>query len=321
MTTSQIDADNENQISAVIDFLNNNEEVNILDTKKDEEKVDDEISKKEKKTKKDKFPSKKEKKRKAMNEDEIVERNKRTVFVGNVPLKDVSISKLLKILKIEKSIVETVRFRSLPLEEKYADKKRLGVLRKKFTDVKDNKNALVTLKDEKDVPLLLERNGTIYEGYVLRVNKFGDNKSFSRKKSICIKNLCKKLNEKDLYEIMKGVDTIKGVRILRDTLTSMSTGTAFILFENRSAVKKAIQQFNGYTINDRQIIVEKVQDDKEKKGYSHNEKSSFKKKNKEKGGNKNVKKDFTKKFNKYKSKKKKYMRRRKTKEHKNVVKN
>ncbi|KYN99580.1 putative large subunit rRNA processing RRM protein [Plasmodium gaboni] len=270
MTTSQIDADKENQISAVIDFLNNNEEVNILDTKKDEEKLDDEISKKEKKTKKDKFPSKKEKKRKAMNEDEIVERNKRTVFVGNVPIKDVSISKLLKILNIEKSIVETVRFRSLPLEEKYADKKRLGVLRKKFTDVKDNKNALVTLKDEKDVPLLLERNG---------------------------------------------------VRILRDTATSMSTGTAFILFENRSAVKKAIQQFNGYTINDRQIVVEKVQDDKEKKGYSHNEKSSFKKKNKEKGGNKNVKKDFTKKFNKYKSKKKKYMRRRKKKEHKNVVKN
>ncbi|ETW27277.1 hypothetical protein PFFCH_05301, partial [Plasmodium falciparum FCH/4] len=96
-----------------------------------------------------------------------------------------------------------VRFRSLPLEEKYADKKRLGVMRKKFTDVKDNKNALVTLKEEKDVPLLLERNGTVYEGYVLRVNKFGDSKSFSRKKSICIKNLCKKLNEKDLYEIMK----------------------------------------------------------------------------------------------------------------------
>ncbi|KYN97657.1 large subunit rRNA processing RRM protein, putative, partial [Plasmodium reichenowi] len=249
MSTSQIDADKENQISAVIDFLNNNEEVNVLDTKKDEEKVDSEISKKEKKRKKDKFPSKKEKKKKAMNEEEIAERNKRTIFVGNIPLKDVSISKLLKILNIEKSIVETVRFRSLPLEEKYADKKRLGVMRKKFTDVKDNKNALVTLKEEKDVPLLLERNGTMYEGYVLRVNKFGDSKSFSRKKSICIKNLCKKLNEKDLYEIMKDVDTIKGVRILRDTATSMSTGTAFILFESRSAVKKAIQQFNGYTIN------------------------------------------------------------------------
>ncbi|SOV77185.1 large subunit rRNA processing RRM protein, putative [Plasmodium sp. gorilla clade G3] len=321
MPTSQIDADKENQISAVIHFLNNNEEVNVLDTKKDEQKVDSEISKKEKKTKKDKFPSKKEKKRKALNEEEIAERNKRTIFVGNVPVKDVSISKLLKILNIEKSIVETVRFRSLPLEEKYADKKRLGVMRKKFTDVKDNKNALVTLKDEKDVPLLLERNGTIYEGYVLRVNKFGDSKSFSRKKSICIKNLCKKLNEKDLYEIMKDVDTIKGVRVLRDTATSMSTGTAFILFESRSAVKKAIQQFNGYTINDRQIVVEKVQDDKEKKRYSHNEKSTFKKKNHEKGGNKNVKKDFTKKFNKYKSKKKKYMRRRKKKEDKNVVKN
>ncbi|EWC76348.1 hypothetical protein C923_02977 [Plasmodium falciparum UGT5.1] len=69
MSTSQIDADKENQISAVINFLNNNEEVNVLDTKKDEEKVDSEISKQEKKKrKKDKFLSKKEKKRKAMSE-------------------------------------------------------------------------------------------------------------------------------------------------------------------------------------------------------------------------------------------------------------
>ncbi|ETW42768.1 hypothetical protein PFNF135_03040 [Plasmodium falciparum NF135/5.C10] len=109
MSTSQIDADKENQISAVINFLNNNEEVNVLDTKKDEEKVDSEISKQEKKKrKKDKFLSKKEKKRKAMSEEEIAERNKRTIFVGNIPIKDVSISKLLKILNIEKSIVETV---------------------------------------------------------------------------------------------------------------------------------------------------------------------------------------------------------------------
>lgn len=40
--------------------------------------------------------------------EEIAERNKRTIFVGNIPIKDVSISKLLKILNIEKSIVETV---------------------------------------------------------------------------------------------------------------------------------------------------------------------------------------------------------------------
>ncbi|EWC85787.1 hypothetical protein PFNF54_05454 [Plasmodium falciparum NF54] len=122
-----IDADKENQISAVINFLNNNEEVNVLDTKKDEEKVDSEISKQEKKKrKKDKFLSKKEKKRKAMSEEEIAERNKRTIFVGNIPIKDVSISKLLKILNIEKSIVETIerkkkkkkKVKNIPHDEK-----------------------------------------------------------------------------------------------------------------------------------------------------------------------------------------------------------
>ncbi|CRG99061.1 large subunit rRNA processing RRM protein, putative [Plasmodium relictum] len=282
------------EISSVVKFLSKNEAVNLkINDKKNDGEITTNIN-----SSKDK-ELKGLKKHTLQDEDEykkkLFEKNKRTVFVGNVPLKNVTGPKLLKILNIKRSIVESIRFRSLPLEEKYANKKKLGVILKKFTDAKDNKNALITLKKEDYVPTLLSRNGTVYDGYVLRINKVGDNNFFNKKKSVCLRNLHKQLNEKDLYEMMKEVDEIKGIRILRDNITSCSTGVAFILFKNRSSVKKAIEMFNGKNINNRQIIVQKVID--------KNEKDNEKKKNKE-----TMKKEINKKFKKYRKKKKKYFR-------------
>ncbi|VTZ67380.1 RNA-binding protein 34, putative [Plasmodium chabaudi chabaudi] len=258
------------QINSIVDFLKKNEskrvqKEGIKELKKNGEKQSVEISQQ----KRDK---KKEKKKEKKNNSTIEEKNERTVFVGNIPLNDVSNLKLLKILGINKSLVESVRFRSLPLEEKYANNKKLGVMLKKFTDVKDNKNALIRMKRKEDVSLLLKKNGTVYNGYVLRVNKFGDQSNFSRKKSVCVKNLDRSLSEKDLYELFKGVDEIKGVRILRDLENSQSRGVAFILFENRDSVKKAIDLFNGKEVKDRVITVEKVLQEKES---DKNDKSKF----------------------------------------------
>ncbi|KEG00155.1 hypothetical protein YYE_04995, partial [Plasmodium vinckei vinckei] len=235
------------QINSIVDFLKKNEpervqKEDIKELKKEEEKSSVEI-------RQHKNDKKKEKKKEKKNDSiDIEERNERTVFVGNIPLNDVGNFKLLKILGIKKSLVESIRFRSLPLEEKYAKNKRLGIMLKKFTDVKDNKNACIRLKRKEDVSLLLNKNGTVYNGYVLRVNKFGDQSSFSRKKTVCVKNLDRSINEKDLYELFKDVDEIKGVRILRDLENSQSRGVAFVLFENRASVKKAINLFNGKEI-------------------------------------------------------------------------
>ncbi|CRG97213.1 large subunit rRNA processing RRM protein, putative [Plasmodium gallinaceum] len=280
------------KISSVVEFLNKNETIDSkINDKKNDKKITMNINSsndKELKVSKKPLPQNKD-------GDKSLEKNKRTVFVGNIPLKNVTGPKLLKILNIKRSLVESIRFRSLPLEEKYANKKKLGVILKKFTDAKDNKNALITLKEEDHVPIILSRNGTVYDGYVLRVNRIGDNSFFNKKKSVCIRNLHKQLNEKDLYELMKDVDEIKGIRILRDNITSCSTGVAFILFKNRSSVKKAIEMFNGKMINNRPIVVQKVLD--------RNEIDNAKKKNKE-----IMKKEINKKFKKYRKKKKKYFR-------------
>ncbi|EUD64601.1 hypothetical protein C922_05016 [Plasmodium inui San Antonio 1] len=184
---------------------------------------------------------------------------KRTVFIGNLPLKNMPKGKLLKLLDVKKSAVESVRFRCQPMEEAYAGRKKLGVILKKFTDAKDNQNAIITLKKEESLPGLLNKNGMVHEGYVLRINMLGEKANFNRKKSVCIKNLDRKLNESDLYNLLKDVDQIKGIRILRDERTSISTGVSFVLFQRRSSVKKAIEMFHGHSVNGRQIIVEKIQ--------------------------------------------------------------
>ncbi|ANQ06955.1 Uncharacterized protein PCOAH_00015020 [Plasmodium coatneyi] len=204
---------------------------------------------------------KKKTKEKPRREDEASKEDKakRTVFIGNLPLKDMHKKKLLKLLDLTKSAVESVRFRSQPMEEAYAGRKKLGVILKKFTDVKDNQNAIITLKKEESVPGLLNKNGMVHEGYVLRINMLGEKPNFNRKKSVCVKNLDRKLNESDLYNLLKGVDEIKGIRILRDERTSVSTGVSFVLFQNRSSVKKAIEMFHGHSINGREIVVEKIQ--------------------------------------------------------------
>ncbi|SBT00054.1 large subunit rRNA processing RRM protein, putative [Plasmodium malariae] len=229
-------------------------------------------------------------------------------------------SKLLKILNVKKSTVEAVRFRSQPIDEKYVNKKKLGVILKKFTDAKDNMNALITLKNKEDVHMLLEKS---VKCYVIRITKLGDENFFNRKKSVCIKNLHKKLNERDLYEVMKEIDEIKGIRILRDEKTSCSTGVCFVLFKNRSSVKKAIEMFNGKEINfslfctisflffskcsknseqDRKVIVQRVLDHKEKYKAEGETKQMVKK---------HIKKGF-KKLKMKKKKKKKYVRKKRT---------
>ncbi|CAA9987092.1 large subunit rRNA processing RRM protein, putative [Plasmodium knowlesi strain H] len=245
---SEEDQTEGNQISSIVSFLKRNEKPprsNGEGGKANEKQA----------------TTKKKTKEKPRHKDRVSQedKDKRTVFVGNLPLKDMHKGKLLKLLDLKNSAVESVRFRSQPMEEAYAGRKRLGVILKKFTDVKDNQNAMITLKKEESLPGLLKKNGMVYEGYVLRINMFGEKPNFNRKKSVCIKNLDRKINESDLYNLLKDVDQIKGIRILRDERTSVSTGVSFVLFENRSSVKKAIEMFHGHSVNGREIIVEKIQ--------------------------------------------------------------
>lgn len=340
--TVPIETNQENEVTkidSVIEFLKKNESVETKTSKKKEEtssnknKEDFNNTETEKKellqnnsqnVKKNKKKEKKEmKKQKHFSKETLEDRKKRTVFVGNVPLSISKKNQLLRILGIDSSLVESIIFRSKPLDEKFANNKRLGCIAKKYTDAKDNHNAYVVLHREEDVSTLLKKNSITYEGYVLRINRATEVKTFDGKRSICIKNLCKTLNEKDLYEMFKEVDVIKGIRILRDTITSRSAGVAFILFENRNSVKKAISDFNGKEIKGRAIVVEKVKkegeakNDRDRRRNSRNTKAN--KKDENSVSNKMINKEKFFKFNKRNKKKKKYIRKKKNSSHNKML--
>ncbi|SBT32697.1 large subunit rRNA processing RRM protein, putative [Plasmodium ovale wallikeri] len=262
----------------------------------------------EKKEKKSKMIGEKRDKVLMHNEEDIKERKERTVFVGNVPIKNMNPTMLLKILNVQKSMVDSV-IRSTPL---YACGMRTYIIDVVYehihlrprsaglVPVHTSGGRLYTQKEAgryaKEVYSKRRKNGR----WPL---KHGEEDNFYRKKTVCIKNLDKSLNEKDLYFLFKEVDEIKGnqnvqllpcvacsfyfpsytlsffslfpsgIRMLRDIRTYVS--------KNRASVRKAIDMFNGKTINDRKIIVEKVEDEKEAEKKGRREKYAFVKRSEE----------------------------------------
>ncbi|UVC50093.1 hypothetical protein MACK_003958 [Theileria orientalis] len=207
----------------------------------------------------------------------------RVVFIGNVPLTISTKSELVKKLKLDPRIVEAVYFRSLPIHPKYARNKKIGVIKKKFSNVKDNQNAYVKLTDVKYVDELLKKNTMEVDGHHIFVNTNNSNEysKFSRKKTIFVGRLPPSANEDDLYNVFMNISPVQGVRIVRDPVTMRSKGFGFVAFDNRMAVKEAINEFNNTTFKGYTLNVTKCLDENKSK----ERKKEFKK-TKKKGGNK-----------------------------------
>nr|BAN64799.1 RNA recognition motif domain containing protein [Babesia bovis] len=196
---------------------------------------------------------KKVKKTKIGSKDYVDEPN--VVFIGNVPL-SLDKSQLIKKLGIDPKIVQSIYFRSLPVESKFARNKRVGIIRGKFSDAKSTQNAYVKLVDEKYVDTLLAKNTMEIDGHYLFINKNSPSSfsKFNRKKTIFVGRLPKSTTENELFDVFSNVSAVKGVRIIRDPQTHESKGFGFVAFDERNAVPEAIAAFNnkefkGYTLN------------------------------------------------------------------------
>uniref|UniRef100_A0A3B0MXK8 RNA recognition motif. (A.k.a. RRM, RBD, or RNP domain)/RNA recognition motif (A.k.a. RRM, RBD, or RNP domain), putative n=1 Tax=Theileria annulata TaxID=5874 RepID=A0A3B0MXK8_THEAN len=206
------------------------------------------------------------------------------VFIGNVPLTIKDKSDLVKKLKINPKIIQSVHFRSLPIDPKYARNKKIGVIKEKFSDAKDNQNAYIKLSDPKYLNELLEKNTLEVDGHHLFINTSDKDSfsKFSRKKTVFVGRLPPTATEDDLYNIFMNISPVKGkqsnefkfsaVRIVRDPVTMKSKGFGFVEFDNRPAVTEAIKelnnkQFKGYTLNVTKCLEEiKLKDSKSNKG-------------------------------------------------------
>jgi RNA recognition motif-containing protein len=70
-----------------------------------------------------------------------------------------------------------------------------------------------------------------------------------------IGNLPFKVREEDLQALFQQAGTVESVSIIRDKFSGQSRGFGFIEMDSPESGQKAIEMFNGHSLENRQIIV------------------------------------------------------------------
>ncbi|NWY02353.1 RBM34 protein, partial [Nothoprocta ornata] len=183
------------------------------------------------------------KQKKERNEAEETIKNRRTVFVGNLPVN--CTVQMLKSLFKEYGQIESIRFRSVvPAEDTFS--KKLAAIKRKVHPNMKYINAYVVFKEECDAIKALKKNGTqIASGFHIRVDLASQNSSHDNKRSIFLGNLSYDISDDAVREHFADCGNIVAVRVVRDRQTGMGKGFGYILFENTDAVQLALKLNNS----------------------------------------------------------------------------
>lgn len=201
-----------------------------------------------------------EESRRSPHPEDLAERNKRTVFIGNIPFSVKCTSHLLDILGVSESVVQEARIR----QPKFLRFEQEG----NRTDKNMSQKAYVTMRHEKDVKLLLDKDGMTYLGNALKVDMVIHSKHYDREKTVLVKSLSFSITEGQLFDMFSSFGRVKGYRLIRDRRTNKSLGYGFIYFENKESVEKAIRAMNGKRVQNRHLIVTAMEQDYDA-GYRH----------------------------------------------------
>lgn len=194
----------------------------------------------------------KRKKKKNMAEERI--KQKRTVFVGNLP-PSCSKKDLLCVFR-EAGAVESIRFRSVFREDPTMSRK-LAAIQRKVHPKKPNINAYVVFREEEAAAGALRWNGwQIQKGFHIRVDRVSQHQSHDHKRSIFVGNLPYDVMEFPLRQHFEDCGGIDAVRLVRDKDSGIGKGFGYILFESPDSVMLA-QKLNGSTLLDRKIRVKR----------------------------------------------------------------
>lgn len=211
-----------------------------------------------------------EKPKRKLSEAELKEREARTLFVGNVPLKwtKPELRRALRKAVGEKysGQFKPIWFRSEPLEEKWrGNLRKVGSIKGAHAKgASDSKTAYVVLTSPKDVDLTrhVVHGCVADESHVLRADGVGEAskmQTFDRKRSVFVGNLPASTSEADLRRVFAPAGEVDAIRVIRDTHAKACKGFAFVRFKERPAVKAAYNLW-GTELQGRPIRVMKVTD-------------------------------------------------------------
>ncbi|NXY87639.1 RBM34 protein, partial [Alcedo cyanopectus] len=184
--------------------------------------------------------------------DETV--NRRTVFVGNLPVD--CTDQVLKSLFKEYGQIKSIRFRSLVPAEDTVSKKLAAIKHKVHPNAKFI-NAYIVFKEECDAIKALNKNGTeIASGFHIRVDIASRNSSHDNKRSVFLGNLSYDISDEAVREHFSVCGAVVGVRVVRDRNTGLGRGFGYVLFENTDAVHLALK-LNESNLMGRKIRVKR----------------------------------------------------------------
>ncbi|KAM3855944.1 RNA-binding protein 34 isoform 2-T2 [Vipera latastei] len=200
-------------------------------------------------------------------------KNKRTLFVGNLPV--TYTAQMLKAFFKEYGQIESIRFRSLIPAEDAISKKMAAIKRKLHPNMK-YVNAYVVFKEESAANNALKCNGTeITSGFHIRVDLASKSTCHDIKKSIFVGNLPYEIDDETIRNHFLECGNVTGVRIVRDRNTGIGKGFGYVLFETTDAVHLALK-LNQSELQGRKLRVQRcVKREKEEQTKSNkNAKSS-----------------------------------------------
>jgi len=74
-------------------------------------------------------------------------------------------------------------------------------------------------------------------------------------KNIYVGNLPFSVGEEQLQDLFGQKGTVDSVNVMRDTYTGRSRGFAFVNMANEEEAQKAIEELNGYSLEERNLTV------------------------------------------------------------------
>ncbi|XP_068105896.1 RNA-binding protein 34 [Hyperolius riggenbachi] len=194
------------------------------------------------------------KKKLIMAEERV--KNKRTVFVGNLP---VSCTKqMLNTCFKEFGPIESMRFRSMARADASLTKK-VATIQRKIHPNRKNINAYVVFKEQESAAKALVRNGMeITSGFHIRVDLAAKSSAHDNRKSAFVGNLPYEVEEEALRSHFAECGTVEAVRIIRDKRTGIGKGFGYVLFQGADAVQLALKLNNSELLG-RKIRVKRCQ--------------------------------------------------------------
>ena len=182
------------------------------------------------------------------------EKEKRTVFVGNL---NVNIKKPhLKKLFSKFGKVETIRFRCAGRPDMKTTKK-VAVIKQTFHDERKNICAYVRMSSVEEAEASCSLNGTVVDEFTIRVDMALKDKSHDNKKSIFLGNLHFNIKEDEVRLLFSKCGDIDNVRLIRDPSTGMGKGFGYVNFCSEESVAKAVR-LHQHEVGGRKVRVSRA---------------------------------------------------------------